>query len=120
MLKAQGCPRDRYQILCHNCNLAKYYYGVCPHETEAKKLLGLPCEIRPLRHYPNRPKKQQPTVAKVSYRSKKCSDEEISALAKRYLSHQVSMSELSKEIGVSIGTIHRWIHSKTDVRLEAA
>lgn len=23
---------DTYQILCHNCNQAKGWYGVCPHE----------------------------------------------------------------------------------------
>jgi predicted restriction endonuclease len=23
---------DNFQILCHNCNLAKGYYGQCPHE----------------------------------------------------------------------------------------
>lgn len=25
--------RDEMQILCHNCNLAKGFYGRCPHET---------------------------------------------------------------------------------------
>jgi len=24
-------PKDRYQILCHNCNAAKQIYGLCPH-----------------------------------------------------------------------------------------
>jgi|TARA_B110000438_G_C15181408_1_gene380326 hypothetical protein len=28
-------PED-YQILCHNCNLAKGFYGKCPHETMRK------------------------------------------------------------------------------------
>ena len=23
---------DGFQILCHNCNQAKGYYGICPHE----------------------------------------------------------------------------------------
>lgn len=26
-----GLPRDRFQILCHNCNFAKGIYGECPH-----------------------------------------------------------------------------------------
>jgi hypothetical protein len=30
-LKNQGFPKDRYQLLCHNCNLAKGFYGECPH-----------------------------------------------------------------------------------------
>ncbi len=29
----KGYPDD-IQILCHNCNLAKTYYGRCPHEHE--------------------------------------------------------------------------------------
>lgn len=28
----EGFPPG-YQILCHNCNQAKGYYGVCPHQT---------------------------------------------------------------------------------------
>lgn len=31
-LKKQGFPKDRYQILCHNCNMAKAFYGECPHK----------------------------------------------------------------------------------------
>jgi hypothetical protein len=23
---------DGYQVLCHNCNLAKGFYGICPHK----------------------------------------------------------------------------------------
>lgn len=23
---------DGFQVLCHNCNLAKGFYGVCPHK----------------------------------------------------------------------------------------
>ncbi len=25
-------PKDRYRILCHNCNMARALYGYCPHE----------------------------------------------------------------------------------------
>ena len=31
LLKNQGYPQGAYQILCHNCNLAKGFYGKCPH-----------------------------------------------------------------------------------------
>lgn len=24
-------PKENYQILCHNCNMAKSFYGACPH-----------------------------------------------------------------------------------------
>ena len=30
-LKKLGYPED-YQVLCHNCNMAKGLYGKCPHE----------------------------------------------------------------------------------------
>jgi hypothetical protein len=30
-LRRLGWPKDNYQLLCHNCNLAKGFYGVCPH-----------------------------------------------------------------------------------------
>jgi hypothetical protein len=31
MILDEGCPPDRYQILCWNCNSAKHLLGVCPH-----------------------------------------------------------------------------------------
>lgn len=30
-LKRNGWP-DGYQVLCHNCNSAKGFYGTCPHQ----------------------------------------------------------------------------------------
>lgn len=30
-LEKNGYPRDRYQLLCHNCNMTKGFYGNCPH-----------------------------------------------------------------------------------------
>ena len=30
-LRARGWPKDRYQLLCHNCNFAKARRGACPH-----------------------------------------------------------------------------------------
>jgi hypothetical protein len=33
LLKQAGYPQDgQYQVLCHNCNLAKGFYGRCPHQ----------------------------------------------------------------------------------------
>jgi len=29
-LRQQGYPSE-FQVLCHNCNLAKGFYGACPH-----------------------------------------------------------------------------------------
>ena len=31
-LKKNNYPKDRFQILCHNCNMAKQYWGTCPHQ----------------------------------------------------------------------------------------
>lgn len=28
----QGFPKDRFQLLCHSCNMAKAIYGACPHQ----------------------------------------------------------------------------------------
>lgn len=30
-LKKRGFPKEGLQILCHNCNIAKGFYGACPH-----------------------------------------------------------------------------------------
>lgn len=31
-LKTNNYPKRNYQVLCQNCNCAKYYYGKCPHQ----------------------------------------------------------------------------------------
>ena len=33
----KNLPKEYFQILCHNCNLAKGFYGTCPHETARKE-----------------------------------------------------------------------------------
>lgn len=30
-LRANGYPKDNFQLLCYNCNCAKGFYGTCPH-----------------------------------------------------------------------------------------
>lgn len=35
-LKKLGWPKDRYQLLCFNCNHAKSLYGCCPHVDQRK------------------------------------------------------------------------------------
>lgn len=35
-LKRNGFP-DGYQVLCHNCNMAKGLYGLCPHKKETSR-----------------------------------------------------------------------------------
>jgi len=34
-LRKLGWPKDRYQLLCWNCNCAKHIYKVCPHKEKA-------------------------------------------------------------------------------------
>jgi len=34
-LRSKGYP-EGYQILCHNCNCAKGFYGKCPHKLKTK------------------------------------------------------------------------------------
>lgn len=31
-LRNNNFPKDRFQLLCHNCNAAKSLYGICPHQ----------------------------------------------------------------------------------------
>lgn len=31
-LLRNGCPKDRYRLLCWNCNCARGVFGWCPHE----------------------------------------------------------------------------------------
>lgn len=31
-LKLNGFPKDRYQLLCYNCNMTKQHLGMCMHE----------------------------------------------------------------------------------------
>ena len=35
-LKTNNYPKDVYQLLCHNCNMAKGFYGQCPHKRGEK------------------------------------------------------------------------------------
>jgi hypothetical protein len=35
-LKANNFPSG-FQVLCHNCNLAKGFYGICPHNVQNEK-----------------------------------------------------------------------------------
>lgn len=30
----EGFPKERYRILCHNCNMAIALYGKCPHQSK--------------------------------------------------------------------------------------
>ena|ERR1022692_131008 len=30
-LRAQGFPKDKYQLMCANCNCSKGWFGFCPH-----------------------------------------------------------------------------------------
>lgn len=36
-LRRRGFPRDGFQLLCHNCNMAKQFYGGCPHARVASE-----------------------------------------------------------------------------------
>lgn len=31
-LRQRGFPKNGYQLLCYNCNMAKYIFGQCPHK----------------------------------------------------------------------------------------
>lgn len=33
-VKKKGFPKGEYQLLCHNCNMARAFYKVCPHQNK--------------------------------------------------------------------------------------
>lgn len=43
LLREKGWPKDRYRLLCHNCNMSRSFYGQCPHELERRRALGDSC-----------------------------------------------------------------------------
>ena len=44
-LRKLGYPAG-YQVLCYNCNCAKGFYGVCPHEEARQKAAGVITTLR--------------------------------------------------------------------------
>ena len=38
---AEGCPADKYQLLCLNCHESKNERGECCHQQEARGITGL-------------------------------------------------------------------------------
>lgn len=37
-LKRNGYPKDKFRLLCFNCNCARGFFGYCPHETERMEI----------------------------------------------------------------------------------
>lgn len=35
-IKREGFPKDRYRLLCLNCNISLGFYGYCPHHPEQR------------------------------------------------------------------------------------
>jgi hypothetical protein len=35
LVLAEGAPREKYGLLCFNCNVATHRYGICPHRVES-------------------------------------------------------------------------------------
>ena len=40
-IKRQGFPKDRFRLLCHNCNMSFGFYGFCPHVLEKERTENL-------------------------------------------------------------------------------
>lgn len=36
-LRNNNYPKDKYQLLCMNCNMGKYFYDICPHQLNKSK-----------------------------------------------------------------------------------
>ena len=39
----EGCPKDKYRVLCFNCNMALAHNGYCPHSLLNVDVLGVAC-----------------------------------------------------------------------------
>ncbi len=50
-IKREGFPKDRYRLLCYNCNCAMGHLGYCPHQKQLELFSGLPKLLhRPYRY----------------------------------------------------------------------
>lgn len=38
-----GCPKDKFRVLCWNCNAATAFYGSCPHDEHTFSIEGMAC-----------------------------------------------------------------------------
>ena len=54
-LKRNKYPQG-FQVLCHNCNSAKGFYGFCPHQVERGEISELDAINIELNHYDRTPK----------------------------------------------------------------
>lgn len=41
-LRKRGFPKDRYRLLCYNCNLSIGHYGYCPHQKQLELFASMP------------------------------------------------------------------------------
>lgn len=47
VIRDEGYPKDRYRLMCFNCNLARAHQGHCPHENTYETYTILPPDNRP-------------------------------------------------------------------------
>lgn len=114
-LKKNNFPKGDYQVLCHNCNSAKGYYGYCPHQKDVAKLLGIPCPVADVRR-PRLTAKQKRLPLRVKIWRRKLDEKTEDKLVDMYLDKKGSMTSLAKQFGVSLNTVHRAVHSRIDPR----
>ena len=81
----EGWPREKYQLLCWNCNAAKGRYGICPHQaglTAEQEIQNLQKRVFNLKEVPGSYTKEdriaQLRVARLAYR-----DRQLEARASR-------------------------------------
>lgn len=86
-LKNNGFPKDRFQLLCMNCNVAKGVYGFCPH-------VACPVRVR--------------EVARLSHPNTAHITE--SDLRHMYLDERLSAKAIAKHYGVDDGAILQRLH----------
>jgi len=120
LLKRNGFPQGQLQVLCHNCNCAKGYYGYCPHEKIAKEALGIKFEPQELkRPAVSKQPKIAPIVVKKSFKGK-LPPEVKKQVVDLYETGTLSMTAVGKQFGISTTAVHYLVHKRHDVLIDRA
>jgi hypothetical protein len=113
-LRRAGYPQGDFQVLCHNCNMAKAMYGVCPHQETIAHLLGLDVKRNPvvrervlvLGDLP----KSIPEQERKSGARRKIKTEQVNEMLTLYHSGNIGIAGLARHFRVSETTIYNTLH----------
>jgi predicted DNA-binding protein (UPF0251 family) len=118
-LRNKGFPHGDFQVLCYNCNCSKGFHGYCPHEVEAKKLLG----INNSASYVTRTRvafvSTNPSFCPSKNTGKKrilSSEKEIEMLT-MFRMGDMPVAEIADKFGISVQTLYNVIHRYREIAI---